>query len=545
MAALLFPTLLDTLDYTVVAAAQPRIASVFNALSLQSYIGTSYLLSSTVFLPFFASVADVYGRYFGLQVSLLLFLIGSAISTGAANMPMVLAGRGVAGVGAAGLLTMVRTVLSDTRSLDANSVRQSCLFLLYSIGFTVGPVIGGFLVMANFRWVFGINLPFTALAILFCYLFLPENTRGTQRSHVLPSHGGRVETWLSKLVLIDWVGTFLFCIGGILVLLALNWGPSDNWKSARVITSIILGAFSIIFCMAWEIILERKHLSPVCTAGIYQAQPMLPIEMFSSFDTCITHYGAFVSGIVLFVMFYFVTIFATIVTLLPATQAGTQLLYFAPGLALGTVIAIRMVAILRQPIYPIVLGFAIMTVSLGLTSMAIQKNNQGEVNGFLAMIAFGIALIASPSAVHARFMKPDHIAITNSMLLFFRSLGGTVGLAQCFTIMNAKANSYINSQINYGAAAKSDLADLAALLDSGGLTSITTLDGLPPGLQSIIRDAFRDALYWCFISLLPWAALATILSMFLSNIPDTDSTGDSTLQGDSDNEDTEAVPGTS
>lgn len=71
-----------------------------------SYIGTSYLLASTVFLPLFASIADIYGRHFGLQLSLLFFLVGSALSTGAVNMPMILAGRGIAGIGAAGLLTV-------------------------------------------------------------------------------------------------------------------------------------------------------------------------------------------------------------------------------------------------------------------------------------------------------------------------------------------------------------------------------------------------------------------------------------------------------
>jgi len=64
------------------------------------------LLASTVFLPFFASIADIYGRHFGLQLSLLFFLAGSAFSTGAVNMTMVLVGRGIAGIGAAGLLTV-------------------------------------------------------------------------------------------------------------------------------------------------------------------------------------------------------------------------------------------------------------------------------------------------------------------------------------------------------------------------------------------------------------------------------------------------------
>lgn len=77
-----------------------------NIASEPSYIGTIYLLTSTVFLPLFASFADVFGRHWTLQLSLLLFLVGSAISTGSMNMPTMLAGRGVAGIGAAGLLAV-------------------------------------------------------------------------------------------------------------------------------------------------------------------------------------------------------------------------------------------------------------------------------------------------------------------------------------------------------------------------------------------------------------------------------------------------------
>lgn len=71
---------------------------------LYSYIGTVYLLTSTVFLPLFASLADIFGRHWTLQIALLLFLAGSAVSTGSHNMPTMLAGRGIAGIGAAGLL---------------------------------------------------------------------------------------------------------------------------------------------------------------------------------------------------------------------------------------------------------------------------------------------------------------------------------------------------------------------------------------------------------------------------------------------------------
>ncbi|KAH7909170.1 MFS general substrate transporter [Hygrophoropsis aurantiaca] len=528
MIALLLPVFLETLDYTVVATAQSHIASVFNALPLQSYIGTSYLLSSTVFLPFFASVADIYGRHFGLQVSLLLFFVGSAIGTGAMNMGMVLGGRGIAGIGAAGLLTIVRTVMSDTSSLNANNVQQSAMFLLYAVGFAVGPLLGGVLVTANFRWVFAINLPCTVAAMLLCFILLRGTVKGAKPDEELPiNHSGKKSSWLTKLILLDWIGTFLFVGGGILILLALNWGPGDMWKTARVIASLVIGAILFALCIVWEYVLEQRQLSSIPLSTIFCAQPMLPLEMFTSYDICTVQYGCFVSGVVMFVMFYFVAIFATIVTGLSPSQSGVQLLYFAPGMGIGSLISIRLINHFRQPIYPIVAGSALMTAGLGLIQMAMEKNTQYLVDVFLAVTGAGVGFTAGPLVVQGRFSKPNRVATVNALMLFFRSLGGTVGLAQCFTVMNAKVNSYTLAQIRSGTLSGETLDILTALFQSGGLTSLQTLEGFPSEVQDIVREAFRNAVRWCFISLIPWLGIATISSVFLSKItePEKEKTG--------------------
>ena len=169
-----------------------------------------------------------------------------------------------------------------------------------------------------------------------------DTSAATASVHPNPVATG--DTWVSKLALIDWVGTFLFIGGGILVLLALNWGPTDNWKSARVIVNIVLGALLIVLFILWEILLERRsqlasskgtgesnHID-TRYMGVFRARPMIPIEMFTSYDMCVVQYDSFISGIVMFVMFYFVAIFATVVSGLAPTQAGIQLLYFSPGL---------------------------------------------------------------------------------------------------------------------------------------------------------------------------------------------------------------------
>ncbi|KAG8778278.1 hypothetical protein FRC15_010888 [Serendipita sp. 397] len=157
LSAVVLPVTLETLDYTVVATAQSNIASIFDRLDLQSYIGTSYVLGSTVFLPIGASLADVFGRYITMQFFLFFFLVGSAISTGANNMPALLVGRGLAGVGSAGLLGVVRIILADSASLDDNNAQTALMILAYTVGYTLGPVLGGLLYSANWRWVFAIK----------------------------------------------------------------------------------------------------------------------------------------------------------------------------------------------------------------------------------------------------------------------------------------------------------------------------------------------------------------------------------------------------
>lgn len=99
--------------------------SVFNRLDLQSYIGTIYLLTSTVFLPLFASLADIWGRHWALQLSLLLFGVGSAISTGAQSMITMLAGRGVAGIGAGGMMAVRNFLTSHSGHAPIKSIPRS------------------------------------------------------------------------------------------------------------------------------------------------------------------------------------------------------------------------------------------------------------------------------------------------------------------------------------------------------------------------------------------------------------------------------------
>ncbi len=171
------------------------------------------------------------------------------------------------------------------------------------------------------------------------FLILRGRTKGAQPAHSslpatsTPAKGSDHETFGQKLLRIDWVGAFLFMGAGITLLLALNWGSSAGWSSARVIACFVVSGVLYIAWVAWEYVLERKQESAKTSRNpLMRTDPMIPLQLFTSRDLCIAQYGMFVSGMVMIVMFYFVAIFFTIVGGLTGTAAGTQLLYFAPGL---------------------------------------------------------------------------------------------------------------------------------------------------------------------------------------------------------------------
>ncbi|KDQ08494.1 hypothetical protein BOTBODRAFT_118640 [Botryobasidium botryosum FD-172 SS1] len=517
IASLLLPIFLETLDYTIVATSQSEIASAFNNLTQQSWIGTSYILASTVFLPVYASVTDIFGRHWALQQALLIFLVGSAICTGAQNMPMLLTGRGIAGVGAAGMVTVTRIIFSDSTSLEDNNWQSAVMTVLYAIGYVCGPLIGGALSSINWRWIFAINLPGAVVGSLLVFLLLRSQVKPAQPPRRLPSDALSTpykESFLEKINRVDWLGVVLFTIACVGILLGLNWGSSSGWGTLKVILSLCVGGAVMVAFIIWEHLLERyetgKREPPRVLAT---TEPMIPITLFRSYDVVATSFAALSSGMLMFGCFYFLSIYFIIVVGQSATKAGTQLLSFAPGLGIGVAISTRIISRTKQPKYAIILGSILQPIGIGFLSKALMNDNQSQVNIFLGLCGASVGLTFGPLSMHARFTQPENrIATIVALNLFFRTEGGTVGLAQLSAVLNSKVRTYLSNTISSGSLSPADAATLAG----ESLDSVSSMANLPPQLLQIVRDAFRDGVRWAFISLIPWSCVALLAVLFLS-----------------------------
>lgn len=171
-----------------------------------------------------------------------------------------------------------------------------------------------------------------------------------------------------------------------------------------------------------------------------------------------------------------------------------------------------------QPKYIIILSQAIITIAVGFLSKALVESNQGEIAGFMAMCGVGVGMGFGPLSVHARFSQPeDRVAIVVASNLFFRSAGGTIGLAQLAAVLNARVRHEITSLIYSGALSLEDVQAIGAKSDS--IDSLGGINNLPPVVRQFVKAAFADGLKWAFISLIPWCGITTVLVFFLSIIP--------------------------
>ncbi|CAI7577816.1 unnamed protein product [Penicillium palitans] len=253
------PYCLQALDTTIVASALPFIAEDFNQINQLNWIISVFNLTSAAFLFFWAQLTDLFGRHIVLQSALFIMMIGSAVCTGAPTsaFSVLLFGRALQGVGAAGVNISIRTILADRVSLAEYAVNWTVFALVSGIGFSIGPVIGGYMTQASWRWCFAINLPIAVVAMVVVVLVLRTELQGPLPIPELEESGGvstRSGRFLARISTIDYGGQMLFLWGFGLLILALTWaGGTYSWKSVAVLAPLVIGG---ILTIAW-VIYER------------------------------------------------------------------------------------------------------------------------------------------------------------------------------------------------------------------------------------------------------------------------------------------------
>ncbi|KAE9365949.1 MFS general substrate transporter [Stipitochalara longipes BDJ] len=438
MLGLFFPFLVQSLDVTIIAGALPFIASDFHQLSQLNWIVSAFNLTSAAFIPFWGQFADVFGRYSALQGSMLLMLLGSVLCSAApvTAFAMLLLGRAFQGIGRAGLLIVAKAILADKVSLKENAKNNTIFTIVGGVGYGIGPVIGGYLTEASWRWCFIINIPLAVVGLVLAHFVLRPVLLGPQKITRTDDSTEEVsQTFSARLNTLDFGGQFLFIFGMGLFVLALTWaGAYYPWEDVKVIAPLVVGSILIFFFLCWEYLMLPGHF---LARRAPTRRPMIPLNLLFTRNAGLLVYINLITGMAMYAVYYFVDLYFALVKDYSSGKAGVNLAYYMPGLAAGAYLAIFACNVWPlQTFFPLFTGCIIEATGITILAVAINSGNLQLIFGMLALTGVGTGLRMMPGTLHGIAYHPDAIASIVSLMSLAMTLGGTLATTIMLNIFN-------------------------------------------------------------------------------------------------------------
>jgi EmrB/QacA subfamily drug resistance transporter len=462
---LMLGMLLAALDATIVATALPTIVGDLGGLDRLSWVVTSYLLAQTVVTPLYGKFGDLFGRKTLFQIAISIFLVGSVMCGMAASIGQLILFRAVQGLGAGGLIVLAQAIIADVVSPRERGRYQGYFGAVFGMATVIGPLLGGFFTdNLSWRWVFYVNVPVGIIALLVTSATLPANSR---RRHVT----------------IDWAGTALLSAAITALVLLTTWGGSEyDWLSPPILG---LGA-GVLVLVAGLIYVERRA-----------AEPALPLRLFRLRTVCLSCALSFVVGIAMFGATTYLPTFLQVANGASASNSGLLLVPLMIGLIAASMLVGQVVSRTgRYRVFPIV-GMAVVTLGMFLLSTLGVDSSRLESAGYMVVVGIGIGLTMQILVVSSQNEAPlEDLGVATSTINFFRSVGGSVGVAVFGSLVSAR---------------------LSHLLGNASALGMTPeqMRKLPAAEQAQLASAFADAIPGVFLVAVPVLFAGFALSWFL------------------------------
>jgi EmrB/QacA subfamily drug resistance transporter len=415
MIGVLFVVFLSMLDQTVIGTAMPRIVADLQGFDRITWVTTAYLLTSTVPIPIYGKLSDLYGRKRIILFGIAVFLVGSALSGAAQTMNQLIAFRALQGLGAGALQPIAVAVVGDLFPPRERGKWQGVTGSTYALSAIIGPLVGGWITdYASWRWVFYVNIPVGILASLFLIFLMPA-LRGSTRH-----------------VSIDYIGAALLILGTVPLLLGFSLaGTQYAWLSPQITGLFAIAVITLILLVIYALRLERRGKEPIFEPGMFRhSARIFGISILVTVIFSISLYGS-VLGIPLFAQGVLGT---------SATNSGLILVPFMLTSIGGSIVAGLLLTWIGKYKWIAILGLVIAIVG----TMLLVRLNTGSssLEVLIAMLVLGIG-VGSGMAVYTVVVQnayPQKIGVASSTLVFFRQLGGAIGLAAMGSVLTS---SYI------------------------------------------------------------------------------------------------------
>lgn len=494
--------LLAALDQTIITTAMPRIIAQLGGFTRYAWATTSYLLTSTIAVPIFGKLSDQFGRKPLLLAGVGVFVIAS-ILCGAAGwmhlalldgMNQLILARAIQGLGGGVMLSLIFIVIADILAPADRGRYQGHFAAVFALASIVGPALGGWIAdKLSWRWLFFINLPVGALAMIVLYLALPA---------VKP------EATSDK---IDWLGITIFSATLVPLLLGLSCMADYGWTGLPVVISLVIAAVMGFAFVATE---------------LRAPNPLMPLILFTQPILAISSFSLFVTGIGMFGSVLLIPLFLQSVIGVSAALSGALLTPLILIVAVTSIISGLILS--KTKLYKSLVLFALLLMTVGVFHLArIDASSPLTlIITYMLVVGAGMGLLLPVYTIVIQNAVPqDRVGTVTGFSQFFRSIGGTIGVSLFGSIM---LSSYRHN-LRTGLADKVTPETIALLhnpldatklkMELDTLLSHSTMSETSSSLLQHVQNALVASIDGVFMLYAGLLAITLIVSLWLEERP--------------------------
>ncbi|MGW9406269.1 MFS transporter [Streptomyces diastaticus] len=472
---------------TIVSNALPRIiGDLGGGQSAYTWVVTASLLTMTASTPLWGKLADLYNKKALVQIALVIFAIGSIVAGLSQDPAMLIACRAVQGIGAGGLAALAQIIMAAMIAPRERGRYSGYLGATFAVATVGGPLLGGVITDTSWlgwRWCFYVGVPFALIALVVL-----------QKTLKLPV--------VKREVKVDWLGAFFVVASVCLLLIWVTFaGDKYDWMSWQ--TGVMVGG-SVVLALIF-VLVESKA-----------AEPIMPLRLFRNRTITLASLASLFVGIAMFSGTVFFSQYFQLARGESPTMSGVMTIPMIAGIFVSSTASGIIITKNGRWKAWLVSGAVLLTAGLGLLGSIRYDTPYWHIALFMALMGLGVGMMMQNLVLCTQNqVAPSDLGSASSVVTFFRSLGGAVGVSALGAVMATRISDYVKD----GLTGLGPKAAAAAQQGGGSSGGFPDLDAMPAPIRTVFESAYGHGVADVFLIGAPIAALALIAALFIKEVP--------------------------
>ncbi|MDN3297481.1 MFS transporter [Streptomyces ficellus] len=485
LSGLLLGMFVAILSSTIVSNALPEIISdLGGGQSAYTWVVTASLLSMTATTPLWGKLSDLFSKKLLVQISLIIYVLGSVVAGLSQNAGMLIACRVVQGIGVGGLSALAQIVMAAMISPRERGRYSGYLGATFAVATVGGPLLGGVITDTDWlgwRWCFYVGVPFAVIALIVL-----------QKTLKLPV--------VKRQVKVDWSGAFFISAAVSLLLVWVTFaGDKYDWASWQTYTmvggSVVLGALFLL--------VESRA-----------SEPIIPLRLFRNRTIALASLASLFVGVAMFAGTVFFSQYFQLARDKSPTMSGVMTIPMIGGLFLSSTVSGWVITKTGRWKAWLVVGGVLLTAGLGLLGTIRYDTEFWHIAVFMAVMGLGLGMMMQNLVLCTQNqVDAADLGAASSVVTFFRSLGGAIGVSALGAVMANRVTHYVQDGL-------ADLGPRGAALGHGGTGNggIPDLDALPAPFRTVMETAYGHGVADIFLYAAPFALIAFLVTLFIKEV---------------------------